>query len=53
MSWPIAATLAGTSAALAGGRRPLTIAVAFLRIAALLPAVTRAVSRSLALAAES
>ena len=52
LSWSIAATatLAGTSAALAGRWTSWTIAVALLLIAAaLLPtAVTRAVSRSLA-----
>jgi hypothetical protein len=52
LSWSITATLAGTSAALAG-RGPLTIAVALLLIAALLPTVSRAVSRSLTRAPES
>ena len=39
LSWSIAATLAGTSTALAG-RGPLTIAVALLLIAALLPTLS-------------
>jgi hypothetical protein len=54
LSWTVAATLAGASAALAG-RGPLTIAaLALLLIATVLAAaVTRAMSRSLACPAES